>query len=289
MRSNRKAKLLALPGAGLAALFLAGCSSEQIARGWMPGEAGVTNHTDAITGLWVNAWIILLGVGVIVWGLVIFAVIAYRRRKGQTGLPPQMRYNMPVEIFFTLVPLILILGMFAFTLRVQTPLEVRHESPDVTVEVYAKQWAWDFNYLNKDGTPNVYDTGIQIQPTDGVGAYYQDENLPRLYLPVGKQVELQLKSRDVAHSFWVIEFLYKKDLIPFKTNYMSFIPQKEGVYMGKCAELCGQYHSAMLFEIVVVSEAEYEAHLKSLPEGRLGDEYNRDVITWEQPWLEESK
>lgn len=254
----------------------------------MPGEPGVTNHTDDITALWVNSWIVLMGIGVLVWGLIIYAVIAFRRRQGQTGLPRQMRYHLPIEIFFTAVPLILVLGLFAFTLRVQTPLEARDPDPDVIVEVYGKQWAFDFNYLNQDGSENVYDAGIQIQPTDGVGGYYKEEVLPVLYLPVNKQVELRLKSRDVAHSFWVVEFLYKKDMIPFKTNYMSFIPQKEGEYMGKCAELCGQYHSAMLFKVKVVSDAEYEAHLKTLPEGRLGDEYNREVVTWDQPWLKES-
>ena len=67
--------------------------------------------------------------------------------------------------------------------------------------------------------------------------------LPTLYLPVGKNVEIDLESRDVIHSFWIVDFLYKKDMIPGKTNYMSFMPEREGTYEGKCAELCGEYHS----------------------------------------------
>ena len=81
----------------------------------------------------------------------------------------------------------------------------------------------------------------------------QQEELPTLVLPVGQNVEIALDSRDVIHSFWVVDFLYKKDMFPGKTNYMSFVPEREGTYEGKCAELCGEYHSLMLFNVEVVS------------------------------------
>ncbi|MDQ1526267.1 MAG: cytochrome c oxidase subunit, partial [Microbacteriaceae bacterium] len=95
-------------------VILAGCTPQEL-RGYLPGTAGITNHTDGITGLWVTSWIVLLLVGLLTWGLIIWAVVVYRRRKGQTGLPVQLRYNMPIEIFYTIVPLILVLGFFAFT------------------------------------------------------------------------------------------------------------------------------------------------------------------------------
>jgi cytochrome c oxidase subunit 2 len=102
--------------------------------------------------------------------------------------------------------------------------------------------------------------------------------LPKLYLPVNKSVEIKIESRDVIHSFWVIDFLYKKDMIPARTNYWYFIPQQEGVFRGKCAELCGEYHSLMLFEVHVVSEAEYQRQIGALRGagnvGRLGPELN---------------
>src|SRR5690606_3835359 len=107
---------------------------------------------------------------------------------------------------------------------------------------------------------------------------YDEGTMPVLYLPVGEKVEIKLESRDVAHSFWVIDFLYKKDMIPAKSNYMYFVPLKEGVFRGKCAELCGEYHADMLFTVHVVSEAEYEAHIEELRaagnEGRLDASYN---------------
>ena len=272
MRSPRRARWVAIPVAAAAAFALAGCTQEQL-QGYLPGSPDITNHTSGIIGLWVTSWIVLLAVGVITWGLIIWAAIAYRRRKGQTGLPPQLRYNMPIEVFYTIVPLILVLGFFAFTVKEQVSIETRDPDPDITIEAYGKQWSWDFNYLNEDR----YSTGIQGQPTgEGAGSSIDLELLPTLYLPVDKTVEIQLKSRDVAHSFWIIEFLYKKDMLPGKTNYMTFTPTEIGEYRGKCAELCGEYHSMMMFNVEVLSQEDYDAKVAALPEGRLGDEYNRN-------------
>jgi cytochrome c oxidase subunit 2 len=92
----------------------------------------------------------------------------------------------------------------------------------------------------------------------------EEDTMPVLYLPVDKTTEIRLETRDVIHSFWVVEFLYKKDMIPGQTNYMSFTPTKTGTFMGKCAELCGEYHSMMLFEVRVVEQDEYDAYIDSL-------------------------
>lgn len=272
MRSNRRIKWVLAPAALAAMLVLAGCTQEQ-KQGFLPGEPGLTSNWDAVAGLWVTSWIVLLAVGAITWGLIIWATVAYRRRKGQTGLPAQLRYNMPIEAFFTIVPVILVLGFFAFTATEQIKIEARYDEPENLVQVMGKRWAWDFNYVNED----AHFTGVQVQ-TDDNGSVLP-ETMPVLYLPVGKTTEIQLESRDVIHSFWVVEFLYKKDIVPGKTNYMSFTPEKTGTFMGKCAELCGEYHSMMLFDLKVVEQAEYDAYiaeLKSDPEnlGLLSVEYN---------------
>jgi cytochrome c oxidase subunit 2 len=280
VRSSRRFRWAAIPIAAALAFVLAGCTQQQL-QGYLPvGEGGAaTNHVDRVVGLWVTSWIVLLVVGVITWGLMIWAMIVYRRRKGQTGFPVQLRYNMPIEIFFTVVPLILVLGFFAFTARDQAIIEARYDSPEVTIQAFGKQWAWDFNYVDE----NVYTSGIQVQPSTDPSApigSIDRSAIPTLYLPVGKTVEIQLEARDVIHSFWVIDFLYKKDMIPGKTNYMSFIPEREGTFTGKCAELCGEYHSQMLFEVKVVSDVEYQAYTRKLAadgfEGQLGSEYNRN-------------
>lgn len=273
MRSTRppKSKLARwalLPIVGAVTVILAGCTQAQM-TGFLPeGSVGATNHTDRITALWVNSWIVLLVVGVVTWALIIWAAVVYRRRKGQTGLPVQLRYNMPIEIFYTIVPLILVLGFFAFTARDQSAIEKPTADPDVRIEVIGQRWSWTFNYVDE----NRYEVGIQGQEADG--QFVDVEQLPVLYLPVDKTVEIKIESRDVIHSFWIVDFLYKKDMIPARTNYMYFTPLKEGEYAGKCAELCGEYHSQMLFTVKVVSEAEYERQMALLEEGQIGTEYN---------------
>lgn len=194
VRSNRRIRWAAVPVAVGLVIALAGCSQQQL-NGWLPGTGetkDVTNHTSRIVGLWTTSWIVLLAVGLIVWGLVIWAAIVYRRRKGQTGLPVQMRYNMPLEIFYTLVPLILVLGFFAFTAKDQEAIEKPFAQPDATVHVYGKRWGWDFNYIDqKNPNESVYYQGIQAQEEENGGGAIDESLLPTLYLPVGKKVEIE--------------------------------------------------------------------------------------------------
>lgn len=261
-------------------MVLAGCTTTEL-NGYLPGfiegEPAATNQTERVSSLWVNSWIVLLAVGIITWGLMAWAAIAYRRRKGQTGLPVQMRYNMPIEIFYTIVPLILVLGMFFFTARDQTAIEAKWDDPDVEITAIAKQWAWDFQYDAESDDDTVWTMGIQAQP-DAEGNIDQSQ-LPTLVLPVDKKVTIDLQSRDVIHSFWIIDFLYKKDMFIGKDNSWSFIPTRVGEYAGKCAELCGEYHSMMLFNVKVVEQDEYDAYLETLKEkgntGDITDEYDR--------------
>ncbi len=282
MPSKRRLRWAVLPVGIATAAILAGCTPTEL-NGYLPGflagEEPATNRTEMVSGLWVNSWIVLLVVGVITWGLMGFAAIAYRRRKGQSGLPVQLRYNMPIEIFYTIVPLILVLGFFAFTARDQTILETQYDDPDVSIVAIGKQWAWDFQYNGEeeDNSDAVYSFGVQAT-TDEAGNVISE--LPTLVLPVDKTVKINLQSRDVIHSFWIIDFLYKKDMVPGRdTNNWSFTPTREGTYAGKCAELCGEYHSMMLFNVEVVSEAEYEDYLDGLREagqtGDINDEYDR--------------
>ena len=121
--------------------------------------------------------------------------------------------------------------------------------PNVVVDVRAKQWAWDYNYVQGTGKVRRHRPG---SPRPANPAW--KKTLPTLYLPVGKTVTLELNSRDVIHSFWVPAFLQKLDMFPGKTNYIYLTPQVEGQFDGKCAELCGEYHSEMLFNVKVVSE-----------------------------------
>jgi len=261
-------KWVAAPAGLAVAALLAGCTAEQ-KRGFLPeNSTNATDLTPGITAMWVNSWIVLLAVGIITWGLIIWAVVAYRRRKGQTGLPVQMRYNMPIETLFTVIPVILVLGFFAFTAEEQTKIEARYENPENVVEVIGKRWAWDFNYVTDDR----YFQSVQVE-TEPDGSPVES-TMPVLYLPVDKTTEFRLEARDVIHSFWIVEFLMKKDMIPGQTNYMSLTPQQVGTYVGKCAELCGEYHSNMLFKVEVLEQADYDAKMAELNKGQVGTEYN---------------
>jgi cytochrome c oxidase subunit II len=274
---SRRKKIYTITGLALAgALALTGCSPE-VEKGWLPTERGTTNHTDLIMDLWVNSWIAALVVGTITWGLMIWCIVAYRRRKGTVGFPRQNSFNLPLEVFYLTIPLFMVLVFFYFTDRDQQSIDDRSKPADVVVDVRGKQWAWDFNY--KQGSvvnADVHEAGVQAHLT---GEEVDKEKLPTLYLPVNKSVDLELNSRDVIHSFWVPAFLQKRDMIPGKTNYIRFTPTREGTYDGKCAELCGEYHSEMLFRVKVVSESEFQAHMNQLRQngntGLLGEEYDR--------------
>jgi cytochrome c oxidase subunit II len=240
--------------AATCAVALSGCD-ESVKRGFLP--QGVTDQSGRITTLWNGAWLAALGVGVLVWGLIGWCVVAYRRKKDDVGLPEQLRYNVPIEILYTIVPLFMVAVLFFYTAGDESALLDVSSKPDVTVNVVAKQWSWDFNYVEA----GTFESGTQAELTGqpGVAA-----TAPALYLPVNKRVEFVLTSRDVNHSFWVPQFLQKLDVIPGKVNRFQVVPTELGTFEGRCAELCGAYHASMLFQVKVVSQAAYDAHLAEL-------------------------
>jgi cytochrome c oxidase subunit 2 len=185
----------------------------------------------------------------------------------------QLRYHVPLEIMYVIVPIVMIGVLFYFTNRDVTEINDTSAEADVHVQVIGKQWSWDFNYLDED----VYETGQHAQDVGGTQGVLDEQ--VTLYLPVGEKVEFTLDSRDVIHSFWVPAFLYKLDMIPGKTNTFQVTPEQLGVYRGKCAELCGEEHSSMLFNVEVVTREVYEEKMQELRDegqtGSLGLEYSR--------------
>jgi cytochrome c oxidase subunit 2 len=121
-------------------------------------------------------------------------------------------------------------------------------NPDHKITVTGIQWSWQFEYTS--------DGGAQITGTPG--------KPPTLVLPEGESVQFRLVSDDVIHSFWVPAFLFKLDVIPGQPNTFEITPTKQGTYAGKCAELCGQDHARMLFNVEVVSPSEYQARVAEL-------------------------
>jgi cytochrome c oxidase subunit II len=239
-------------GAFASALTLAGCSAEQmgeISRLGLP--EGASNHSPTVGNLWIGSWIAAFIVGFFTLGLIMWAALRYRRKSAE--MPKQNRYNLPMEILYTVVPFIIVGVLFYFTVIAQNRITAEVE-PDVTVDVVGQKWSWTFNYREAEN-PAV---GEDVWNAGTI------EKTPDLYLPVGKAVRFNLSSPDVIHSFWVPAFYQKLDVVPGRQNSFDMTPTKLGTFRGKCTELCGTYHSAMLFNVRVVSEEEYNAYLKTL-------------------------
>ena len=181
MLSRRTRPLLMV---ALVALTATGCASEDLPTLGMPAR-DVTDHAPRILSLWQGSWIAALAVGALVWGLIIWSVIFHRRRRGETGLPPQTRYNVPIEVLYTIVPLIAISVFFFFTVRDQNEILKVSANPDHQITVTGMQWSWQFNYTSDGGSAATV-TGTPGKP-------------PTLVLPQGESVRFTLLSDDVIH------------------------------------------------------------------------------------------
>lgn len=244
---------------GVSLLLLGACSAEdkaQASRWAMPANSPGTEQAQYIADLWKWAWIAALITGGIVWGLMFWVSWRYRRRSDDE-IPVQTRYNLPLEIFYTIAPVMMVIVFFFHTVEVQNKV-LDHKEPDLVVQVVGQQWSWTFNYSDD---PNDLDGPVAW--TAGTAS-----EIPTLVLPVDKTVEFKLSSPNVIHSFWIPGFLMKMDVIPGQEgeerNSFQVKPIEEGTFMGKCAELCGTYHSRMLFNVEVVSQAEYDDYIADL-------------------------
>lgn len=250
----RSAKRLAAAVGATALLALAGCSQEtqsQAARfGLLPPASDRAPHMG---NLWVGFWIAGLAIAVLVWGLIAYAVIRFRRTR-ENQVPRQTKYHLPMEVLYTLVPFLIIGVLFFFTVRAQNDTLEKVNEPDKTVNVVGQKWSWTFNYM-EEGNPAV---GTNVHTVGTMS------NIPTLYLQEGKTVRFNLASADVIHSFWIPAFYFKLDVIPGHANSFDVTPTKVGEYDGKCAELCGTYHANMIFKIKVVDEQTYNAEMNRL-------------------------
>ena len=247
-----RARRVAVSALGLVLLLaLTGCSEEttdQLKRLGLP-EPG-SDRTEYIHDLWIGSWIAAGIIGVMVWGLIIWASIHYRRRSDD-DLPTQVRYNLPIEVLYTIAPVIVVAVLFFFTVEAQNDVLEDVENPDHKVTVTAQQWSWTFNYVDDENVGDVYYPGTPAQ-------------LPKLYLVEDETVTFTLHSPDVIHSFWVPSFYFKRDVIPGRDQSFSMTPTVEGDFVGRCAELCGYQHSRMLFDVEVVSPDAYDDYLREL-------------------------
>lgn len=250
---------------GVAMFVLAGCSqadTRQIKNLALPDR--ITEQGPYTYELWKWAWVAALATGVIVWGLIFYAVVKFRRRSDDE-VPRQTRYNLPLEVFYTIAPVLMVIVFFFNTVRVQD-VQTELSTPDVTVEVTGQQWSWTFNYgigeQDRSADDDLFDDVFPYSSyvhESGTGS-----RIPTLVLPVGETTRFNLHSPDVIHGFGIPAFIMRMDVIPGRVNHYEITPTTTGVYAGRCYELCGVYHSRMLFKVKVVSREDYDAYLQSL-------------------------
>jgi cytochrome c oxidase subunit 2 len=179
-----------------------------------------------------------------------------------------------MEILYTVAPVIVVLVFFKFVVDVQTTESKEFDHPDHTIRVVGQQWSWTFNYVDDSALGGNASGDVATCANGSDTCVYEvgtPAQLPTLYLPVGETVHFEFSSPDVIHDFWVPAFTYKIDVVPGRLNGFDLTPTREGTFQGKCAELCGTYHSRMLFNVKVVSSDEYAAQLEKLKEqGNVG-------------------
>jgi len=259
-RRRAAVRITGLGLGGAALLFLlSGCSLESVGSafgnfGWP--SSGISLQAHKMYDLWIAAVIAALVVGIFVWGLIFWCVIRYRKRGDE--LPVQTRFNMPMEVLYTVTPILVVAVLFYYTAIVQTDVDKLSKNPDQIVQVTAFKWQWEFDY--RDGIGKDANTVVSTVGSADV--------IPLLVLPVGEKIRFEETSKDVIHSFWVPELLFKRDVFPGSVrNVFEVTLDKTGRYVGRCAELCGTYHAFMQFELVAVSQDQFNKYMAARKSG----------------------
>lgn len=235
------------------AILLAGCGKENLTA-LDPKGYGAEKSMDLI----LLTTFIMLGVFVVVMVIYITVLIRFRRKKGDTTIPKQVEGSKTLETVWTVIPIILVIIMVIPTVIYTFDLaDMSEASTSLNVEVTGNQYWWHFEY----GEEEI--------------ATSQD-----LYIPVGERVYLNMISSDVIHSFWVPTISGKMDVNPENVNTMFIEAYEEGVYWGKCAELCGPSHSLMDFKVIAVSPEEFDQWVSDM-QSVDGEEVPEDAVAQE--------
>jgi cytochrome c oxidase subunit II len=222
----------------------------------------LTTQAGLIRSLWQGSWIAAFAVGLVVWGGILWAILFYRKRGDR--LPDQVRYNLPVEILYTVIPFIMVGALFYFTAKDENKIVAVQKNPQVIVDVTGSQWTWTFQcpqYSVRNSPNGVTETGAMWNGALGASGNYGQ--LPLLEIPAGETVQFNLTSDDVVHSFWILPFDFKRDVIPGHPNHFQ-VTTTGTLYKGpdtliRCSELCGLYHSRMLARLKIVTPAQFKA------------------------------
>jgi len=224
-------------GIGAAGLVLSACNIPSFGA-----FKGNTVQGNSTYHLWQGFFVASIFVGGITFILLALAIIRFRR-KGESIIPKQVHGNTKLEVFYTVVPVVIVAILFFFTVRVENKVDTVARNPNLRVDVTAFQWGWKF-YYPKYGVTTI---------TKGVDLY------PTLELPVGETATFRLVSLDVVHGFYMPEFDFSRYALPGVTNYFDFTPQHTANFLGRCSQFCGLYHADMLFYVHVVAPSQFQS------------------------------
>ena len=242
--------LLAI-GIGLAVLWAGGITPQRLWDSFFPieNQTPVTDRSLSTKALYDFVFYIAAAIFVIVEGVLIYSAFRYRRKPTDTELPPQTHGNNLVEVVWTVIPTIIVAVLFVLSWQTLNTVDAK-ATTTVHITAVAARFQWSFDYLAADGKTVLF---TQQLPKGDEGG---------MFVPVGEPVQVDLRSADVIHAFYVPKFLFKRDVVPGKLNTFDFTVEEAGVYRGQCAELCGTYHGSMLFEVHAVDRATFDAWLQ---------------------------
>lgn len=238
------------------AVLLGGCNFSWPTFGESHG-ADVQGHD--IAKLYSGLFIAGLIVAVFVWGLIFWCVFRYRHKPSTPRfIPRQVQEHIPLEITYTVIPLLIVIVIFVFTVITENEVDAVSSNPAVVVNVTGYQWGWQFAYENANGlTLHTQGAVTALPAAEG----YTASVYPQLVLPEGKTARIVLRSDDVVHDFYVHAFDFDRFAQPGVTNVFDFTPNQTGVFSGQCSEYCGLYHSEMLFSVRVLPYPKFESWL----------------------------
>jgi cytochrome c oxidase subunit 2 len=234
---------------------------------------GVTDISRKIYDLHMEVFWICVAIAVVVFGWMIWSLIAFRKSKGAVA-DTTLVHNTKVEIIWTLIPLVILVVVAVPAARTLVDIEDTRNT-ELTIKVTGFQWGWNYdylddgvNYFSRLGRPSDAARQLMsgIDPTT-VEHYLLDVDHP-LVVPAGVKVRLLITGADVIHSWWVPDFGLKKDAIPGFINELWFRvdADKTGFYRGQCVELCGRDHGFMPIVVQVMSKEAFSAWLKDTAE-----------------------
>jgi cytochrome c oxidase subunit 2 len=261
-RPRGRAAILSL--LAVAALLVAGCTDFDPRTAFPPDAA--STQGQAVRNIYDVIFLIGIAVFLLVEALILFAVIRYRRRKGDDELPPQIHGNNKLEIIWTALPIAIVLALFVGSCQTLNTIDAREKDPPVRIGVVAYQWQWQFVYAPLDirwedcGAPQNKGKCVTIFGVPPPGGDRTGWTPPQMHVPVGETVELQMHATDVIHSFYVPAFLYQRDITPRKDQVIQFLADREGTYRGQCSSAA--FHQAMEFEVVVEAASALAAALR---------------------------